>query len=489
MRIKKLKIYHILVLFLFVLVIQGCENKIKQVASLEELPNIYPDYQYVTIPSNIAPLNFKIKGSSNKILVEFKYKAGKTTVTGKGKIDIPIKKWRKVLNESKGDSIIVTVYEKYSNSWKQYKSFSIYVSSYEIDSHLVYRLIAPGYENWSKMGIYQRDLTVFKQKAIIENTLIPGSCVNCHSYKMNDPGKMMFHLRAPNGSTFIIDQDKIKSLDTRSGKLIANCVYPYWHPSGNYIAFSVNKVSQAFHSAKEKRIEVIDSKSDIVVIDIINDKIITSDLITTDTEFETFPCFSPDGKYLYFTSAVKKEIPAEYNQIRYNLKRISFNPEIQKFGNRTEMIINADSMGKSISFPRVSPDGKYLMFTMADYGNFTIWHKEADLYVLDLQEKKYFPLKDANSNDAESYHSWSSDSRWFAFGSRRDDGLYTRPYLCFFDEKGKPGKPFLIPQKDPDYYTSLLFSFNIPELVKGETKIDHLEIESKTLKGKPDKVH
>jgi Tol biopolymer transport system component len=83
------------------------------------------------------------------------------------------------------------------------------------------------------------------------------------------------------------------------------------------------------------------------------------------------------------------------------------------------MVINADSMGKSISFPRVSPDGKYLMFTMADYGNFTIWHKEADLYVLNLSNNTYYSLTKANSKDAESYHSWSSDSRWFAFGSRR----------------------------------------------------------------------
>lgn len=489
MRIEKLKIYHVLVIFILAIVVQGCESKVKSVVRSEELPVIYPDYQNVTIPSNIAPLNFKIEGSANKVVVEFRYKEEKFTVSGNGKIDISQKKWRKMLNESKGDSIIVTVNEKNSNSWKRYKSFPIYVSKYEIDSHLAYRLIAPGYENWSKMGIYQRDLTNFEQKPIIENTLIPGSCVNCHSYKMNDPSKMMFHLRAPNGSTFIIDQDKIKSLDTRSDKLIANCVYPYWHPSGKYIAFSVNKVSQAFHSSKEKRIEVIDSKSDIVVIDIINDKIITSELITTDTEFETFPCFSPDGKYLYYTSAIKKEIPAEYNQIRYNLKRIAFNPETQTFGNKTEMVINADSMGKSISFPRVSPDGKYLMFTMADYGNFTIWHKEADLYVFNLNDNSYYPLTKANSNDAESYHSWSSDSRWFAFGSRREDGLYTRPYISFFDENGNAGKPFLIPQKDPDFYTSLLFSFNIPELVKGETIIDHLEVENKTLKGKPNKVH
>jgi hypothetical protein len=469
-----------LIVIILSLIVGGCTSKVSNYSEANKFPNIFPDYQFVTIPSNIAPLNFKLLGETDKIFVSFKSKTCSVEIFGNQKICIPEKKWKNLLEKVKGDSITVTVFAKNSGKWIKYKPFQLYIGTSDIDPYLAYRLIAPGYENWSKMGIYQRNLTNYDQKAIIENSLTPGSCVNCHSFKQNDPGNMMFHLRSPNGGTILIQDSKVQKLITKTDKTISNCIYPYWHPSGNYIAYSVNKISQAFHAVKDKRIEVIDSESDLVVYDIKKNEIITCDLLSSKNFFETFPTFTPDGKSLIFSSAAAKKIPESYNQIRYNLKRIAFNPENGAFGTTLETLINADTLGKSISFPRVSPDGKFLMFTMADYGNFTIWHKEADLYLLNLENLKYYPLDNVNSDNTESYHSWSSNSRWFVFSSRRIDGLYTRPYIASIDENGKSGKPFLLPQKDPDYYTFLLESFNIPELIKGPVEIDLTEIEKRS---------
>jgi len=98
----------------------------------------------------------------------------------------------------------------------------------------------------------------------------------------------------------------------------------------------------------------------------------------------------------------------------------------------------------------------------------------------ELETLEFQPPSTVNSDNTESYHSWSSNSRWFVFSSRRIDGLYTRPYIAFIDENGKTGKPFLLPQKDPDYYTFLLESFNIPELIKGPVSINISEVEKLT---------
>jgi len=84
-----------------------------------------------------------------------------------------------------------------------------------------------------------------------------------------------------------------------------------------------------------------------------------------------------------------------------------------------------------------------------------------------------------NSDDTESYHSWSSNSRWFIFSSRRIDGLYTRPFIAYMDENGKAGKPFLLPQKDTEYYDRLLFSFNIPEFINARVDFNISELEEK----------
>ena len=107
------------------------------------------------------------------------------------------------------------------------------------------------------------------------------------------------------------------------------------------------------------------------------------------------------------------------------------------------------------------------MYTVSSFGNFTIWHRDADLCLLDLATGASWNLASANSPDAaDSYHNWSSNSRWFVFGSRRDDGVHTRAYICHIDADGVPGKPFLLPQKKPrDYYDTMLRSFNIPEFV------------------------
>ena len=43
--------------------------------------------------------------------------------------------------------------------------------------------------------------------------------------------------------------------------------------------------------------------------------------------------------------------------------------------------------------------------------------------------------------------------------------------FSYIDSAGNATKPFLMPQKDPDYYTSLLYNFNRPVFIKDKVKI------------------
>ena len=84
-----------------------------------------------------------------------------------------------------------------------------------------------------------------------------------------------------------------------------------------------------------------------------------------------------------------------------------------------------------------------------------------------------YPLEEANSEDVDSYHSWSRNGRWLVFSSRRVDGLYTRLFFTYINTNSKAHKPFMLPQKNPKkYYNDLLFSYNIPEFVTDKVKID-----------------
>lgn len=455
------------------LIIIGCTNTVKVEKTFEHQPDLYPNYIGVTVPYNIAPLNFKVNNKYSQLDVVVSGKHGEPIhIQDTEDTDFPLKEWKQLLASNKGDSLQVCVSIKQQNTWYAYQPFYLYVSANAIDSHLAYRLIAPGYEVYSKMGIYQRCLEDFSQEAIYENTLVQGSCVNCHSFNQESAKDMSMHIRGKLGGTVMLNNGEMKVLKTKTDETLSKFVYPYWHPSGKYMAYTLNNTHQVFHSSNTKKVEVFDNASDIIVYDIQKNEIIKCASLMSDTIFETFPSFSADGKTLYFCSAKQHQMPMEYNKVQYDLCSIGFDPESGTFSNTVDTLFKATSINKSVTFPRPSPDGKYVMLTLIEYGNFSIWHKEADLYLLDLENNKVRAINEVNSNDTESHHSWSSDGKWFIFSSRRIDGLYTRPYIASFDENGKIGKPFLLPQKDVNFYDDLLFSYNIPEFITEPVELD-----------------
>jgi Tol biopolymer transport system component len=279
----------------------------------------------------------------------------------------------------------------------------------------------------------------------------------------------MLHVRGSVGGTYFIDGRNIVRTSLRTENMKANAVYPSWHPSGRYVAFSSNKTVQGFHMRPEKNIEVYDLFSSLVIYDVEKNEMFACPERDTVRYMETFPCWSPDGKYLYYCRTLQVKDGFEISTVKYDLVRKSFNPESGVFG-EAEMVYDAYSTGKSVSFPVISPDGHYLVFTLHDYGTFSIWHKEADLYLLELPNGSALRMT-LNSDYTESYHSWSSNGKWLVFSSKRDDGLTARPYFSYFGNPDSVGKPFVLPQKDPTLYKRLEKTFNRPEFVTGRIDI------------------
>ena len=75
--------------------------------------------------------------------------------------------------------------------------------------------------------------------------------------------------------------------------------------------------------------------------------------------------------------------------------------------------------------------------------------------------------------EPDSYHSWDSSGRWIVFSSRRDDGLFTRPYFCHVDTAGSVSKAFMLPQRNPRrFYRERFLSFNVPDFITRPTGFD-----------------
>lgn len=459
----------------------SCRQELPQYTESNRNVALSPDYTSISIPPNIAPLNFRIKETANSYLVRIYNSNGTEFIirSKTGIIQIPERKWRKLLSDAKEYS--VDVFARESQKWSKFNTITNYITSDPIDNYLTYRLIEPGFVGWNKMGIYQRDLETFNETPIILNGLSDGSCVNCHTFNGNSNKTMMFHVRGKNGGTIIYRNKILSKINTTTDNTISQGVYSSWHPSGNYIASSVNKIIQSFHAIPDKKIEVCDTLSDIVVYDI-NTNIATSCSMLSDPALlETFPNWSPDGRYLYFCRA-KKQSVNNYDQIWYDLMRIAFNPDDFSFG-EVDTVLTVSDQKKSISFPRVSPDGRYLLFCISDYGNFSIWHSESDLYLIDLTTGE-LTHPDINSDKSESFHSWSSSGRWIVFSSRRGDGLYTRPFFSYFDASGKAHKPFILPQKRSFFYFKFMKSYNLPEFITDNVELNPGKLR-KTINSEP----
>ena len=448
-------IYHLSFLFL----LSACTPTPENIQKSDLLPPLYPDYCDVTIPVNIAPLNFLLRADCEAVEV----KAGDLTVNYKGnEVVFDCDEWKEMLTQNAGKQIQVTVTALIQGRWIEYKTFNWNVVKDKLDPYLTYRLIEPDYEIWNHVQIQQRCVENFEVNALGHHEQLENRCMNCHTYANQDPQLSMMYVRGPGGGAILNQGGQLSKLN------IPGSVYFCFSPSGRYITYSTQKIIPAFHSDPSKRLEVYDSSSNVFVADMQEHRIISSPLLSDSLKFETFPTFSPDGKYIYYCEADSVILPEDIRQLQYRLVRIAFDEHTGQIGNRIDTIFSE----RSVCHPRVSPDGKMILYTVADYGTFPIWHPEADLQMMNLQTGAIDKLTIVNSRKSDTYHSWSSNSRWFVFASKRDDGLYGKPYFCYVDKYGKAHKPFCLPQEHPTFYDNNLKSFNAPELGKGKVPFD-----------------
>jgi Periplasmic component of the Tol biopolymer transport system len=494
---KKIMKRYIHPCFLFLaaalLLLSSCANHPDVPSSSKEakcLPAIFPDYCNVTVPYNIAPLNFMLPINEFEACVaRITTSDGQQQTYGDGvKVQIPEAEWHEMLNASKGKSIKVEVWGKKTGEWLSFNPFDIRVAEEPIDEYVSYRLIEPSYVAWEFMEIAQRNLTSFEETQIFNNEITSndrrrGQCINCHSYQNYKTDNMLFHVRLGNAGTVIVNDGKISRVNLKRDYTISSGVYPSWHPTAKLIAFSTNQTRQGFHTLNPNKIEVYDEASDLILYDVETDSV---QVVSNDsTLLEVYPTWSPDGKYLYYCKSVPlpeemrdKDIRTTFPKVQYNLYRRSFDLATHGFGEE-ELVYDAAANDKSVTLPRVSPDGHYLLFALGQYGCFHIRHNDGDIVCMPLDQigdgvdkssPSFLDLTNLNSEGRpDSYPSWSSNGHWIMIASR-SDGTYCRVYFSYFNN-GKVEKAFLMPQEDPEYNTFLLKSYNRPEFMVEPVKI------------------
>lgn len=446
---------------------------IMQYTSIDRQANINPDYHGSVIPPNIAPLNFNVQEDGSNYYVKIYSKKGEPTevFSRSPKIVIPEGPWHKLVNKNRGEKLHFDVFVKTEHGkWKRFGSITNQIAHEEIDDYLVYRKIYPTHGKWRDMGIYQRNLRNYDESLLLDNDYYKGGCLNCHTFCRNRPNKMLIGIRSSDygSSALFVEDGVVNKIGTKFG-------YTSWHPSGRLAVYSINKVRQFFHTAQNEVRGVIDLDSLLAYYLVDSKRIKTSPVLSRKERLETYPTWSADGQSLYFCSAEKpwlneKEFSFElYTKVKYDLVRIHYDLESDTWG-QANTILSSQETGLSILMPRISPDGNWLLFCMCNYGCFPVYHRSSDLYLMDLRAAKrsgqysYRRLA-INSDQSETWHSWSSNNRWIAFSSKRKHGIFTRIYFSYVDQNGKVYKPLLLPQKNPLFYSYCLKTYSVPELI------------------------
>lgn len=441
------------------------------VVAVPRLPHISPDYSEIVVPPNIAPLNFAVREPGDRYFVRVRSETGDAIeIAGSAKISIPPRRWRALLKANRGKQLMFDVYAEVDAGWRQYRTIVNRIAEEQIDGYLVYRLTGPIHYKWRQVQVCQRDLASYRESVVLDGMSIDQGCVNCHSFANNSPDRMLISTRSQRfgSSSLLVSDGEAKRIAAEFG-------YTAWHPSGRIAAYSVNKVRQFFHAAGADVRDVIDLDSALAyyVVETATTKMVPG--ASEKPWLETYPAWSPDGRYLYYCTAPllwtdsSQFPPARYSEVKYDLMRIGYDVEADEWGD-PEVVLSSRETGLSILEPRISPDGKFLLFCMCRYGCFPVYQPSSDLYMMDLSTGEYAKLG-INSRYSESWHSWSGNSRWIAFSSRRQGGFFTRCYLSFVDRTGKAHKPFVLPQSDPEFYDSFLKSVSVPELITGPVPV------------------
>ncbi len=406
-------------------------------------PKVYPDYIDVTIPPNIAPLNMRLMMEADRTITRFST-PGYELVCDGTKIQLEMDDWRELTRRARDHMISVEVYAEKDEKWIHYRPFSIYVSTDSIDPWLTYCFTTLSQEPVEERDFHLRSLESF------EDYTLEGE--------------------SPSDS-FLLEGTPRTELS------FSKTDYPVWHPWMKLMAYTDCQTARAFHSANSNSLEILTMASDLMLYD--GERHVQRGIESFSDELEMDPCWAPDGRSLYFCSASfdyvadsidYNEMMLRYDQLKYNIYRKSFDPETRQFGPR-QLVFKADSMvlpsakkvvSMSATQPRISPNGQWMMFTLGKWGSFHIWHRDADLWFMDLKTGETRPMKELNSEEAEDDHVWSSNGCWVIFISRRNDGTFAQPFIAHIAKDGQEDKPFELPMEDPDSHRQLLKNYGLP---------------------------
>ena len=327
-----------------------------------------------------------------------------------------------------------------------------------------------------------------RSRVVMDNLPV---CANCHSFSLD--GKTMgmdldnlqndrgAYLLAPVAPDMAIRKQDVIQWSSPEGKLKGSVRIGFMSqvsPDGQYVATTVNPAAMAAAPQEPPSNYYVANFKDYRFLQVFYP---TRGIVSwysrqtgvlrplpgaDDPRFvQMGAVWSPDGQYLVFARAQATDpyppgVPLakfagdpDELQVKYDLYRIPFD---NGRGGAPEPIAGASRNGMSNTFPKVSPDGRWIVFVQSRNGQ--LMRPDSQLYIVPAAGGQARRMR-CNTPQMNSWHSFSPNGRWLVFSSKARSP-YTQMYLTHIDADGNDSPPILI-----DNATAANRAVNIPEFV------------------------
>jgi hypothetical protein len=333
------------------------------------------------------------------------------------------------------------------------------ISRYPADNYVVYRLVGVPFDIQRAPDTFIRDIRTFEERPFLLGR--EQYCFNCHNFSSKTGGgKIAYQCRylGSEPSTLptylsIYDLDSHRGWRAKLPYPVQMTTFVAWSPDGTKLALSANQYIVAAQPITLETQLAGENTSDLAIYDLTTQRTWLLPGADRPDRLEIHPQWTLDGGSIVFCLASPGHHPA---LVPFDLAVIPYNGGA---GGDPRLIPGASANGRSNYYPRFSPDGRWLSFCQCEGGD--LIRPTSDIFLLpaNLQGSPH-RLESNVPYAADSWHSWSSNSHWLVFATKRDDGIYARLYFTEIDAQGHASPAVRLPERE-----DRLESFNIPEFV------------------------